>query len=468
MTCYFSLHRLGLLEALLFVGVTSTLHAQANTNSGVANSALGPETLQANRVLLQNSGVRRSIIPDPETILGHRLLLKAGTHVAAAPRENKTYANIAGEISSPALNGAAATHRFFVTDLGTLGGTQSFAYAINDLGQVVGQSLTTGDTSEHSFLYSNGRMTDLFPINSQDITTVGPTGINNFGQIASGTIVGGVYSPAILDSRTGGLILAGTLGGVTSFDFNGVATSINNHADAVGYSYIDAIRRHAFLYSGGVLTDIDPLGGFSVAFAINNEGVIVGLASAQFNGTATAFVRSQGVTNEIFSAGTESDARGVNNRGQVVGEFLTANGTAFHGFLDTEGVITDIGSPESPQTTAFAINDQQQVVGTTFVPFETTCPDGPCVAFSPHAFFFQSGNLTDLNSLIPSDSGWELSWAFDINNHGRIVGYGMVNDEFRAFLLTPATSKEQCKDGGWENFGFKNQGQCIQFVNTGK
>lgn len=28
--------------------------------------------------------------------------------------------------------------------------------------------------------------------------------------------------------------------------------------------------------------------------------------------------------------------------------------------------------------------------------------------------------------------------------------------------------KDQCKNGGWKNFGFKNQGQCIQFVNTGK
>jgi len=30
------------------------------------------------------------------------------------------------------------------------------------------------------------------------------------------------------------------------------------------------------------------------------------------------------------------------------------------------------------------------------------------------------------------------------------------------------TSKEQCKNGGYKDFGFKNQGQCIRFVNTGK
>lgn len=28
--------------------------------------------------------------------------------------------------------------------------------------------------------------------------------------------------------------------------------------------------------------------------------------------------------------------------------------------------------------------------------------------------------------------------------------------------------KDACKNGGWEDFGFKNQGLCIQYVNTGK
>ena len=29
------------------------------------------------------------------------------------------------------------------------------------------------------------------------------------------------------------------------------------------------------------------------------------------------------------------------------------------------------------------------------------------------------------------------------------------------------TTKDQCKDGGWRDFGFKNQGQCIKFVQHG-
>jgi hypothetical protein len=30
------------------------------------------------------------------------------------------------------------------------------------------------------------------------------------------------------------------------------------------------------------------------------------------------------------------------------------------------------------------------------------------------------------------------------------------------------TTKEQCKGDGWKQFGFKNQGQCIAFVNHGQ
>jgi hypothetical protein len=29
-------------------------------------------------------------------------------------------------------------------------------------------------------------------------------------------------------------------------------------------------------------------------------------------------------------------------------------------------------------------------------------------------------------------------------------------------------TKEDCKKGGWENYGFKNQGECIRFIETGK
>src|SRR5688572_16115382 len=97
--------------------------------------------------------------------------------------------------------------RYLILDLGTLGGSQAFAYAINDRAQVVGAARTAGDLETHGFLYTAGRMTDLYPLNSGDIQTVGPSAINESGVVASGVIGGnGIYSPALMETGNGSIV----------------------------------------------------------------------------------------------------------------------------------------------------------------------------------------------------------------------------------------------------------------------
>jgi probable HAF family extracellular repeat protein len=45
--------------------------------------------------------------------------------------------------------------------------------------------------------------------------------------------------------------------------------------------------------------------------------------------------------------------------------------------------------------------------------------------------------MKDLNSLIPAHSGWILTQASGINDSGQIVGWGTVNKQTHAFLLSP-------------------------------
>jgi probable HAF family extracellular repeat protein len=334
--------------------------------------------------------------------------------------------------------------KYTIVEIPTIGGTENFAYAINDRGDVVGLSRKAGDSFNGAFLFGSGLLTSLDRLNGSV-----PQDINKRGQIATGVYSNGVYVPALYDSRTGQITVLGSFGGVFGGVFNGEAFSVNNRGQVVGYSYLDSLNRHAFLYSDGVMTDLGSFGGYSAALAINFSGEIAGFSSETVNGYSHAFVFREGVMTEINPFGgpnNESIARGINDRGHVVGEGLVATGGAFNGFIYFDGAITNIGTLDGGRNSyAFAINDHRQVVGIADQPYEDLCWDFtagryvPCINYAQRAFLYEDGVMTDLNSLIAPDSGWDLSWAFDINDRGQITGYGLRNGKFRAYLMTPNT-----------------------------
>ncbi len=84
---------------------------------------------------------------------------------------------------------------------------------------------------------------------------------------------------------------------------------------------------------------------------------------------------------------------------------------------------------------ATALNDQGQVVGWSGSDLSAEAIAKGVEA--GHAFLWQNGELLDLNDLLPAESGWRLTKANGINNHGQIVGYGLHDGHTRAFLLTP-------------------------------
>ena len=74
-----------------------------------------------------------------------------------------------------------------MTDLGTLGGNNSYALDINDRGQIIGYS-DTSDGKSHAFLYTDGMMTDLSVLMGTDSGSA--IGINNRGDVLGSSALG--------------------------------------------------------------------------------------------------------------------------------------------------------------------------------------------------------------------------------------------------------------------------------------
>ncbi|HEY7389552.1 MAG TPA: hypothetical protein VH640_13645 [Bryobacteraceae bacterium] len=143
------------------------------------------------------------------------------------------------------------------------GGTQ--AYAINDLGQIVGGY--ADGAGAQGFLYSSGTINPL----NLPFSLVTPAAINDKGEIV-GQFGAGSSAASFLYAN-------GTF--TTIQDPNATqgtcATGINDNGEIVGY-FFDSTGPHGFVDNGGVFTTInDPVGtGGTYLLGINDSGELLG------------------------------------------------------------------------------------------------------------------------------------------------------------------------------------------------
>ena len=166
---------------------------------------------------------------------------------------------------------------------------------------------------------------------------------------------------------------------------------------------------------------------------MNNRGIIIGesdISTAidpvfgipEFHG----FIWDRGVLTdlgEIFGSHFNIPY-GINDRGEIVGATDVARDLTGHAFKFRDGLVTDLGTlPGDTSSAALGVNNHGQIVGTSSLAFGPQFGAPPVLtALCPcHAVIWESGRLTDLNTLIAPTSGWLLAQATEINDRGQVT-----------------------------------------------
>jgi probable HAF family extracellular repeat protein len=230
-------------------------------------------------------------------------------------------------------------------DLGTLGtGTDAYAMAINERGQVIGISYTSSTPNQAAtvcsseqavpepiptqdpFLWENGTMIDLGTLGG---VCGFPIWINNSGEVVGfSDLSGDQESHPFLWTKAEGMQDLGTLGGSS-----GGATMINEYGDVVGGSDLAGdSEQDAFLWDG-VMHDLGSIDGCAAALAINVHRQVVGNTGS---GCANiGFLWEGGPMVDLNTLVSSSSglsvvaALEINDRGEIAGAGLDANNNLY-------------------------------------------------------------------------------------------------------------------------------------------
>jgi probable HAF family extracellular repeat protein len=370
--------------------------------------------------------------------------------------------------AQPVAKAVSLPPRYSVTNLGDLDVTD-----INDNGQVVGFVWIRGEPENGvkypPYLWENGKRRPLtIPRGGR---MYGHYGVNNQGQIVGPMLSGqSQFEPrtAILWDGHKARDLGKLPQGQTA---EAIALNDVGHVVGIGDSYRtvrtgessylsgDGMSTRAFLWEEGKgMQSLGTLGGaFSRPYDINNQDEVVGESLSTrrtlverlrgLRGTPQrAFLWRDGKMQDLgaLPGDWESRAVAINEVGQVVGisygktrQVKTTRGVrdvfTWRAFLWEKNRMRLLPPlPGNGACDAEDINDRGQVVGCSkWHPGDDW--GGPI-----RATLWQDGVPYDLNTLIPADSGWELTNALGINNRGQIIGRGGYRfGKGQYFLLTP-------------------------------
>lgn len=291
-----------------------------------------------------------------------------------------------------------STPVFAAQDLGTLGGSYSFARDINQSGMIVGEA-SNAEGDVHAVLWMDNKISDLKTLTGHSFSMA--NGLNDLGQAVG-------YSRADAKSGQTFAVLwdqgkAIRLKGLRSEEYS-QASEINNREEIVGVNGTKAI-----IWRKRVPKALPDLrGSFSIALGINNKSEIVGNCQTEAGSVhACAWIHDK-VIDLGTLGGRFSTANAINDKSQIVGSSETKDGS-IHAFVYEDGKMKDLG-PGMIRN----LNAEGSLAG-----------EGPSAETNHSQLWSPEGRLQGLDKL----PGALYSSAFGINDQGWVIGVSELDSE---------------------------------------
>jgi hypothetical protein len=186
------------------------------------------------------------------------------------------------------------------------------------------------------------------------------------------------------------------------------------------------------LWTDGVPAALDNTPGDTCSVGgINSSGQI---AITSGDAVPQALIWRDGAITQLGTLGGEEAAYGINELGHVammasLPQDPKTHLVYYHAAFWDGAALVDIGALLPPDSTAFALNNHDDVVG--FYAFNAT-------RFHTKAFLYTGGRAYNLETLVVNDHhDWELASANGINDQGVIVGNGFLGLREHAWMLVP-------------------------------
>lgn len=242
---------------------------------------------------------------------------------------------------------------------GPFGGSISESIVAKDMNAAGDTALEsiTGYGARRAFLRSGGQRYDIGTFGGEESRAAA---INNAGVVTGSAQTADYAWRAYRFDKQGGLRQLDTLGGASS-----AGTAINEQGHIVGHADTYDGSYHAFVDTGITMLDLGTFGGKnSYALGINAHGVVVGAAD-RTNGFRRAFIYKPGVGKfEVPDVGERhSVAMAINDNGVVAGTMQMPD-RSWHAFTYDGHRTVDLGLMMAKGNSfATAINNNGDVVG---------------------------------------------------------------------------------------------------------